>query len=119
MRSYSTVTAVTEEQLQASIFQWHWNNRPEERGLLFHCQQKARNAIEGNRFKALGVVAGVSDLIYLKPGGNPVLMELKTETGTQSQVQKDWEVRVKQAGYEYVIIRSLADAIKTFSPTFK
>lgn len=116
MSSYSAVTAVTEDQLQASIFQWHWNNKPAERGLLFHCQQKARNAIEGNRFKALGVVAGVSDLIYLKPGGKPILMELKTETGTQSQVQKDWETRVKQAGYDYVVIRGLAEALQLFLP---
>lgn len=101
---------MTEDQLQAQIFQWHWNNVPQERGLLFHCQQKARNAIEGNRFKAMGVVAGVSDLIYLRPGGKPVLMELKTDSGSQSQIQKEWQAKVEAVGYQYVIIRSLEEA---------
>lgn len=102
---------MTEDQLQAQIFQWHWNNVPAERGLLFHVQQKARNAIEGNRFKAMGVVAGVSDLIYLRPGGKPVLIELKIESGSQSQIQKEWQAKVEAAGYQYIIVRSLEEAI--------
>ena len=102
---------MSESQLQAQIFQWHWNNVPAERGLLFHVNNKARNAIEGNRFKAMGVIAGVSDLIYLKPGGLPILIELKTETGTQSHEQRKWEIAVKAAGYSYLICRSIADFI--------
>lgn len=97
---------VTEDQLQATCFLWHWNNFHNERGLLFHVQQKARNAIEGNRFKAIGVVSGVSDMIYLKPGGRPILIEMKTETGHQSAAQKEWEATARSAGYEYVICRS-------------
>lgn len=105
---------MTEDQLQAQIFQWHWNNIPAERGLLFHVNQKARNAIEGMHMKAKGVIPGVSDLIYLKPGGKPILMELKIETGTQSDVQHDWENTVEAAGYCYVIIRSLEQAQQIF-----
>lgn len=107
---------MTEEQLQAQIFQYHWNNYPEERGLLFHVQQKARNAIEGAKFRALGVVPGVSDLIYLKPGGLPVLIELKTETGPQSESQRSWQNKAELAGYNYVLVRSLSEAC-TFFPT--
>lgn len=106
---------MTEDQLQAQIFQWHWNNLPQERGLLFHVNNKARNAIEGNKFKAMGVIPGVSDLIYLKPGGVPLFMELKTEVGTQSTVQREWERSITDAGYKYVIIRSLSEAIICFS----
>lgn len=102
---------MSESQLQASIFQWHWNNISAERGLLFHVNNKARNAIEGNRFKAMGVIAGVSDLIYLKPGGKPMLIELKTDIGSQSHEQRKWEIAVKAAGYSYHICRSLADFI--------
>lgn len=111
------VTQVTqsEDQLQAKIFQWHWNNRPKERGLLFHVNNKARNAIEGNKFKAMGVISGVSDLIYLRPGGKPLFIELKIETGTQSVQQKEWQSRIELAGYRYVICRSLA-AFITFLP---
>jgi hypothetical protein len=105
----------SESRLQAEIFQHHWNNYPHERGLLFHVNNKARNAIEGNRFKAMGVVRGVSDLIYLKPGGRPLLMELKLDEGKQSSEQLKWEALVKEAGYNYVIVRSLEEAVKYFS----
>lgn len=103
---------MTEIQLQAAIFQYHWNNVPLERGLLFHVNNKARNAIEGAKFKAMGVIAGVSDLIYLKPGGVPILIELKIESGAQSDVQKKWELKVISAGYQYIVCRSLEDFIK-------
>jgi len=103
---------MTETQLQAQIFQYHWNNVPTERGLLFHVNNKARNAIEGAKFKAMGVVAGVSDLIYLKPGGKPILIEIKTDNGTQSTEQKKWELHVKSAGYQYLICKSLEEFIK-------
>lgn len=63
----------------------------------------------------MGLIAGVSDLVYLKPGGRPYLLELKIETGIQSQTQKEWQHKVEQAGYEYRIIRSLAEAVICFS----
>jgi hypothetical protein len=103
---------MTETQLQAQIFQYHWNNLPTERGLLFHVNNKARNSIEGAKFKAMGVVSGVSDLIYLKPGGKPILIELKTYNGTQSTEQRKWELHVKSAGYQYLICKSLEEFIK-------
>jgi len=110
------VTHVTqsEDQLQAAIFQHHWNNFPEQRRLLFHVNNKARNRIEGAHMKAKGVVPGVSDLIYLRPGGKPVLMELKTDTGAQSDEQIEWQEAVEAAGYEYVIVRSVTQAHDIF-----
>lgn len=105
---------MSEDQLQAQIFQWHWNSMPQERGLLFHVNNKARNKIEGNRFKAMGVIPGVSDLIYLKPGGRPIFVELKIETGSQSDKQKEWETSVKAAGYDYRICRDL-QTFKTYT----
>jgi hypothetical protein len=108
------VVAKSEIQLQAEIFSHHWNNHPSERGLLFHVNNKARNAIEGNRMKAMGVIAGVSDFIYLRPFGKPLFMELKTETGVQSPEQKKWQLRIEAAGYEYCIVKSLEDAFCFF-----
>ena len=93
---------LSEDQFQAECFAWHWNNRPHERGLLFHVNQKARNAIEGNRMKAMGVVPGVSDMIYLI---GPVFIEMKTEHGIQSDDQKRFERVVTSLGYKYVICR--------------
>lgn len=59
--------------------------------------------------KAMGVVQGVSDLIYLKPGGSVIFIELKTETGTQSPEQRKWQQKVESAGFKYFIVKSLTD----------
>lgn len=104
---------MNELQLQAEIFKWHWNNHPKERGLLFHVNNKARNRIEGNKFKAMGVIPGVSDLIYLRPGGKPIFIELKTDEGSQSPAQKDWQKAVQGVGYDYRICRDL-ETFKTY-----
>lgn len=110
---------VTNElQLQLQIFSFHWNNYPNERGRLFHVNQKARNAIEGNKMKALGVIPGVSDLIYLTTKG-AVFIELKTATGTQSTAQKNFESMVKSLGYRYEIIRSLNEFQKNITTFIK
>lgn len=77
-----------------------------ERGLLFHVNQKARNAIEGNHNKAKGVVPGVSDLIYLRHISiGPLYIEMKTEDGIQSKDQERFQKLVESLGYTYVICR--------------
>lgn len=98
---------ISEDRLQQECFTWHWNTKPEERGLLFMVYNGAVNRIQGAQLKSKGMVKGVSDMIYLRPGGSPLLIELKTETGTQSLAQKNWENVVATAGYEYVLVRSL------------
>lgn len=96
-----------EERLQAECFQWHWGTFPQLRRTVFHVQQKARNKIEGSRFKAIGVVKGPSDLIMICPK-KTIYIEMKTETGTQSEEQKDFQRQVEEFGcQEYYICRSL------------
>ena len=73
----------SEDQIQAECFKWHWNNMPQERGLLFH---------------------GVSDLIYLR---GPTFIEMKSESGGQSSEQRKFQIVVESLGYKYVICRSL------------
>ena len=97
---------MTEEQLQAHIFQYHWNNYPNERQRLFHVNNKARNKIEGNQMKARGVVAGISDLVYLDEN-RTIYIELKIEGGTQSNEQKTFEKQCIATGHKYIIVRSL------------
>ena len=63
--------------------------------------------------KAMGVVAGVSDLIYLTAAG-PVFIEMKTLTGTQSPEQKKFQAIVEGLGFKYHIIRKLEDFISLF-----
>lgn len=99
----------SEDRIQQECYIWFWNTYPELRKLLFAVPNGgARNAREGKKFKDTGVVAGVSDLIFLHQG-TAYLIEMKTPTGTQSKDQIDWEGRVKKQGFDYFIARSLED----------
>jgi hypothetical protein len=105
---------MTEEQMQCEIFQWHWNTYPHLRKTLFHVQQKAKNKIEGARFKAKGVVRGVSDFILIcppdEPAGTPgrrgktAYIELKVGGGGQERDQEEFQNQVEEYGcQEYYI----------------
>src|SRR5690606_32977742 len=98
---------ISEDRLQQECFTWHWNNYPEERGLLFMVYNGLVSRIQGAQLLSKGMVKGASDMIYLRPGGKPLFIELKTETGTQSPAQKAWESTVTLAGYQYTIVRSI------------
>lgn len=97
-----------EEKIQSESFIWHWNTFPEERGLLHANNNNSHNSIRGNRNKALGVVAGVADMEYFK-NGKVYLIEFKTKHGSQSQEQKDWQKLVESEGFEYRIVRTIAE----------
>lgn len=86
---------------------WLWNTHPETRGRLFLIDNNPLNKIDGARRKALGMVAGVSDMMFLRDGLPPLCIEMKDATGTQSQAQNDWQKVAESTGCEYVIIRSL------------
>ena len=97
----------SEERIQQECYNWFWNTYPNLRGLLFHVPNGgARSIQEGKMFKKIGVVAGVSDLIFLYKG-NAYLFELKNEIGRQSEKQLAWQSKVTQQGFYYYIIRDL------------
>ena len=96
---------MTEQQLQAKCFIWHWNTFPEERRMLFHADNNSANRIIGNQKKSAGVVKGVSDLILICEGFT-VYIEMKTETGVQSREQKDFAEKVRSRGHTYFVCRS-------------
>jgi hypothetical protein len=75
---------------------------------LFTVNNNAPNAYAGSVMKAMGVVAGVSDMIWLSPTG-AVMLEFKAEKGKQSLSQKWWQGVVQEAGYRYEVIRSVED----------
>lgn len=76
----------TEDALLAACFQWHHNNFPELRGLLFHVPNELpiageKGAIHRNKMKAKGVVKGVSDFVYCY-FGQMYFIELKLPGNT-------------------------------------
>ena len=85
----------------------HFNNKyPELRGLLFHVRNNSANKREGAYWKELGVVAGVSDLLFLY-NGKVHCIELKTPRGSQSPAQLDWQKLVEGQNIEYMIVNSI------------
>jgi len=95
-----------ESLLQSTCFQWHYNTYPAERGLLCYNLNNSANKIQGNQNRALGLIAGRSDMVYYK-NGLARMLEFKTESGTQSPQQKAWESLMVANGFEYYVIRSV------------
>lgn len=71
-----------------------------------------RNVIEAKIQVAEGTLHGVSDLIILLPNARSVFVEMKTEKGRQSEHQKNFEKVVSNLGFDYLVWRSIDDAIK-------
>lgn len=96
---------MTEEQIQAECFQWHWNTYPEERQMLYHNNNNSWNSIAGSRAKSLGVVKGISDFTLILDG-QVMFIEMKTDTGKQKPEQIEFMNKVGNRGHCYFIIRT-------------
>jgi len=86
---------LNEDIIQAQIFKWYHNefctkeNNPKH--IIFSVPNGAFvNKIQAMKLKATGLVAGVSDLIIVKPN-ELIFCEVKTETGSQSPEQKKFD----------------------------
>lgn len=110
-----------EMKLQAACFKAAWNDFPETRRLLFHVANEldlsGDNARKGAQRRAEGIVRGVSDLILLIPRGgyHGLMIEMKTETGRQSEDQKAWQTLVESQGYRYEVIRTVDGFVSMLS----
>ncbi len=107
-----------EESLQQACVQWFQWQFPKYNKCLFHVQQKAKNAIEGAKFKKNGVVAGVSDLVLASFTGT-CFIELKTDKGKQTDEQKEFQSQIEALCMEYVVIRNLEEFISYVSNKMK
>jgi ATP-dependent exoDNAse (exonuclease V) beta subunit len=97
---------MTETQIQSECVKWLWNEHPYTRGLFFAVQNNSEHIARAMQRKGMGLIAGVSDTIFLW-NGNTYLIEFKTDTGRQSKAQKAWQEKVGSQGFQYYIIRSV------------
>lgn len=90
-----------------------FNNRyPKLRKLFFSIPNGgARSSREGKLLKETGLVAGASDMMFLFDK-RAYCFEFKTETGVQSNLQRDWELRVTAQGIPYHIVRDSEVCLK-------
>ncbi|MBQ8051657.1 MAG: VRR-NUC domain-containing protein [Bacteroidaceae bacterium] len=104
-----------EHRIQCACVRWFRYQYPTLRHNLFAVPNGGRrDLVTGAKMKAEGVLAGVADLILLKSNNHygALLIEMKTRTGRQADTQRDWQRRIEQDGYKYVICRSLDDFIR-------
>lgn len=116
-RSHRSRPSHPESRLQCTCVQWFRLQHPDKRLLLFAVPNGGfRIAAEAARLYAEGVVAGVSDLLYLEPRGGygALAIEMKTVlTGSkQSERQKEWQAAVEAVGIRYVVCRTLEEFMK-------
>lgn len=99
----------SEDAIQAECFQWFWNTYPDLRYTMFAVPNGgARHLFEANRLKATGVVAGVSDLVWIKKD-KVIFIEMKNEVGEQSKQQKAFEDAVTRHGHLYIVLRGVQE----------
>lgn len=95
----------SELRLQQSCFVYFHNNFPDHRGRLYHNHQNAKNAMQGAQLKGAGLISGVADFTLI--GITITFIEMKTDSGRQSEAQKKFQVLVESYGHKYYICRSL------------
>ncbi len=66
MKNELEVKKESEARIQSKAYLWFNNTYPQFRGLLFHVPNgEKRDPITANKLKAMGVVAGIPDMIFL------------------------------------------------------
>lgn len=101
-----------EHQIQCACVQWFRLQHPHMQHNLFAIPNGGkRDEVTGAKLKAEGALAGVADLILLKPNSqhHALCIEMKTPTGRQADTQRIWQSLIEKDGYKYVICRSLGD----------
>lgn len=101
-----------EHKLQSSCVRWFRLQYPKMKHNLFSVPNGGkRDAVTAAKLKEEGALAGVADLILLKPNRfyGALLIEMKTKKGSQSDAQKEWQQKIINDGYNYVVVRSLED----------
>ncbi len=111
-----------EDDLQEACVRWFDYQFTNIKQLLIHIPNGGkRNAREAAKFKRMGVRAGVADLLLLVPSKpfHGLFIEMKAGKGTQQDSQKEFEKKVVENGYQYVVCRSLEHFINVVSDHLK
>ncbi len=109
-------TKEEEHRIQCECVKWFRLQYPKLKYRLFAVPNGGRrDYTTASKLKAEGVLAGVSDLILLKPNKQygALLIEMKTSIGRLRDNQIKWkEDLCKKGEYKYVVCRSTEDFIR-------
>ena len=95
----------SEDRIHQECYLWFHNAYPKYRGLLNYNLNNSANARQGKKNKEMGLQAGRSDFEFLW-NEKVYFIEIKTETGYQSKIQKEWQALAESQGFTYFIVRS-------------
>lgn len=72
-----------------------------------------RSKREAALLKAMGVLAGVPDIVVMAPGRQCLFLEVKASTGRESPEQKAFSENARAMGFTVAVVRSIDDVRKT------
>src|SRR5579872_6481774 len=97
-----------EARVQAAIVEWIRTIAPDF--LVFHPANGGwRTKAEAARFKWLGVVAGIPDLVMIGRDGAAYFLEIKAEGGSLSEAQREMRDRLTAMRVPYAVAKSIDD----------
>lgn len=105
-----------ESRIQQCCVRWFRYQYPEAARLLFAVPNGYwTTASQASRAKAEGMLSGVSDLLLLvaAQGFHGLAIEMKTKRGRQTSTQRAWQDDAEDAGWRYVVCRSLDEFVAT------
>ena len=101
---------MSEARLQSEMVLEFSQNMPEERGLLWSTRNNTFSARDGMTQRGMGMIAGVSDLIYFKHG-QLICIEVKHPDKSHNKdhirQQLDWGLKIEEQGGLYYIVNSV------------
>jgi hypothetical protein len=101
-----------ETRLQCAVIKYLRTTCPD--CVTFHVANGGQRSVKTARLmKALGVLAGVFDLVVLAPGGVCCFLECKADSGRLSPEQTWFKSELIKMGFSYAVIRNLDD-LRTF-----
>lgn len=107
---------MTEQQLQSKIVVWFSQTFPDRRGCLFLVNNDSFNVRDKMKKKALGLISGVSDLVYVYNGiicGIEIKAPGSRHNSDHVRNQIEWGEMIQRSGGFY-IISSDQEEIKNF-----
>jgi len=107
---------MTEQKLQHNLIMKFSQKHPEQRGLLFEVNNDTVNMKHAVKRRSMGMIAGVSDLVYVIPkcaiiAGIELKAEGSTHKTTHIKNQIEWGQKIIDQGGFYLITSSLDNAL--------